>query len=110
MTEHAYDAPDLSPKDFLLAVMHDESVPMSLRLKAAHTVAPYVYTPVLPKEPPVLTIRIGGIPNLYGDDLDKLLSMKPTLCIKCGHYMPVPCVPKQEQDLDLECSPVSGHA
>lgn len=38
---HAYDDPDLSAVQFLLAVMRDQSVPLYLRMKAAHVVAPY---------------------------------------------------------------------
>lgn len=38
---HAYDNPDLSAVQFLLAVMHDRDVPMYLRLKAARAVAPF---------------------------------------------------------------------
>jgi hypothetical protein len=38
---HAYDNPELSAKEFLLAVMRDRDVPMYLRLKAAHAVASY---------------------------------------------------------------------
>jgi hypothetical protein len=38
---HAYDNPELSAKEFLLAVMRDRDVPLYLRLKAAKAVAPY---------------------------------------------------------------------
>ena len=37
----AYDAPDLSPKEFLLAVMRSNRLPLSERVKAAEAVAPY---------------------------------------------------------------------
>jgi hypothetical protein len=32
---HAYDAPGLSPKDFLLAVMRDRTAPLGARIEAA---------------------------------------------------------------------------
>jgi hypothetical protein len=38
---HAYDNPELSSVQFLLAVMHDQTVPMYLRMKAAQAAAPY---------------------------------------------------------------------
>jgi hypothetical protein len=43
--DHAYNAPDLSPLAFLLAVVHDPSVPISMRILAAHHAAPYVAAP-----------------------------------------------------------------
>jgi len=38
---HACDDPNLSAKEFLLAVMHDTTLPLSTRIKAARDVAPY---------------------------------------------------------------------
>jgi hypothetical protein len=38
---HAYDDPTLSPKEFLLAVMHAKHLPIAERIKAAEAVAPY---------------------------------------------------------------------
>jgi hypothetical protein len=41
---YAYNDPDLSPKEFLLAVMRSTHLPLSLRIKAAEGAAPY-FTP-----------------------------------------------------------------
>ena len=41
---HAYNDPDLSPKEFLLAVMRSQHLPLSFRIKAAEAAAPY-FTP-----------------------------------------------------------------
>jgi len=38
---HAYNAPDLSPIEFLQAVYNDSSLPMSIRIEAARGVLPY---------------------------------------------------------------------
>jgi hypothetical protein len=66
--DHPYNAPDLSPLAFLLAVVHDHSVDINLRIKAAEAAAPYV----APRQgikwedrDPLdqLTIIIGGIPD-----------------------------------------------
>jgi hypothetical protein len=40
--DHAYDDPNLSALDFLLAVMHDPTTDMADRIKAAETAIPYV--------------------------------------------------------------------
>jgi hypothetical protein len=42
---HAYNAPGLCPLQFLQAVYHDPTVPMSLRMQAAEAAAPYVAAP-----------------------------------------------------------------
>ena len=41
---HAYDEPNLSPKQFLLAVMRSQHLPLTIRIKAAEGAAPY-FTP-----------------------------------------------------------------
>jgi hypothetical protein len=41
VTERAYNDPTLSPLDFLLAVMHDTHLPVSIRMDAAKAAAPY---------------------------------------------------------------------
>ena len=41
LMSHAYDNPDLSAVQFLLAVMRDQSVSLHLRLRAAQAVAPF---------------------------------------------------------------------
>jgi hypothetical protein len=40
-THHAHDAPGLSPKEFLLAVMRDRTLPLSTRMEAAAAALPY---------------------------------------------------------------------
>jgi len=61
---HAYDDPNISPRQFLLAVMHDLSVPLSARMDAATKL---LYLPPEPPPPPEprLTIRIEGFPSLH---------------------------------------------
>jgi hypothetical protein len=57
---HTYDNPRLSGKEFLLAVMHDPTVDIHDRIKAASTLLrlfPYDW------DPPAFTYRIGGIPD-----------------------------------------------
>ena len=41
---HAYNDPDLSPKEFLIAVMRSTHLPITIRIKAAEAAAPY-FTP-----------------------------------------------------------------
>jgi hypothetical protein len=60
---HPCDAPGLSPKEFLLAVMHDTTLPLSTRIKAARDVAPYILAAPRPVAQPRCTIVIGGIPT-----------------------------------------------
>jgi len=57
-THHSYDAPGLTPRAFLLAVMHDRHAPIRDRIKAASTLLrlyPHDW------DPPAFTYRIGGI-------------------------------------------------
>jgi hypothetical protein len=42
--DHAYNDPSLSPLQFLLAVLHDPTVDMDDRIKAAEAAFPYVST------------------------------------------------------------------
>jgi hypothetical protein len=64
--EHHYDGPDLSPKEFLLAVMNDPAVPLSLRVDAAHRVAPYVCQPAGTwYHQPTINIRIPFLPGQF---------------------------------------------
>jgi hypothetical protein len=42
MSDHEYDDPNLTPLQFLLAVMHDHSVDINDRIKAAEYACPYV--------------------------------------------------------------------
>jgi hypothetical protein len=56
---HAYNAPDLSPKEFLLAVMNAQHQPMSIRIAAASALLPYTHpSPRTQTIPPRCTIVI----------------------------------------------------
>ena len=59
---HPYDASGLSAKEFLLAIMHDPSVPLGRRIEVACELLklwphPWDYVP------PAYTIVIGGLPE-----------------------------------------------
>ena len=56
MTKHLYDDPTLTPRQFLEAVMHDPSVEMHLRNRAAD----YILR-IWGNEPPAYTVRISSI-------------------------------------------------
>jgi hypothetical protein len=58
MTDHAYDAPNISAKDFLLAVMRDPTVPLNLRVTAADLVAPFMHPSLPQNRTPVYTVRV----------------------------------------------------
>jgi hypothetical protein len=131
-TPHAYDAPGLTPRDFLRAVMCDRQLPLSDRMEAASRLL-YLYPHDW--DPPRLRYHIGGIPHChslstdsgpgagmertefnshfsafaqkgptYSGDKPGTLNIEtiiedirsgnfptPTLCTRCGHYMPYPC-------------------
>src|SRR5262245_63674907 len=58
---HAYDAPNISAKEFLLRVMHAPDVPIKDRIRAASAllrIYPHDW------DPPRLKYIIGGIPDL----------------------------------------------
>jgi hypothetical protein len=57
---HACDAPGLSPKQFLLHVMHDPDVPIRDRMDAAVKLLRTYGEDAF--GPPAFTYRIGGIP------------------------------------------------
>src|SRR5262249_46859294 len=59
-TAHPCDAPGLSPRAFLLAVMHDPQLPVRERMKAASALLR-----IYPRDwdPPSAKIIIGGIPH-----------------------------------------------
>jgi hypothetical protein len=69
----AYNNPDISPQDFLLAVMHDERLPMASRIDAATKVAVYVHARLAQVTQDItagVTIRIeGGLPELPGTNI-----------------------------------------
>jgi hypothetical protein len=61
-TAHAHDAPGLSPKQFLLRVMHAPDAAIRDRIRAASTLLrlyPHDW------DPPAFTYRIGGIPHCH---------------------------------------------
>jgi hypothetical protein len=55
---HAYNDPELDSTEFLRAVMHDPSVPLSLRTKAAAHLAPYEHPTLPPAREPSCVIHI----------------------------------------------------
>jgi hypothetical protein len=64
---HAYDAPDISPLEFLQAVYHDKSLPIAIRIEAAHRLLPFTEPrpPCSPSREPRLTIRIPYMSELF---------------------------------------------
>jgi hypothetical protein len=71
--DHAYNEPELSPKEFLLAVMHDRRVPLSARMDAAAKVAVFEH-PRLAQvsqdmNAAVKIIIEGGLPALPGTNI-----------------------------------------
>jgi len=59
---HAYDAPDLSPLQFLTEVMHAKHLPLDMRIKAASALLPYTNSsPRSQTIPPRCKIIIGGL-------------------------------------------------
>jgi hypothetical protein len=64
--EHPYNAPGLSPLQFLQEVYRDSSVPMYLRMLAAERAAPYEHCPVFVQREPWpgehrIVIKIEGL-------------------------------------------------
>jgi hypothetical protein len=60
--DHEYNNPKVSPKEFLLAIMHDRTVPMCMRIEAATMVAPFYTTPqATVKVHPTCIIKIPGL-------------------------------------------------
>jgi hypothetical protein len=59
---HAYNDPDLSPIEFLQAVMHAERLPLDTRIQAAKALLPYTNSFPRPINHTIgCTIVIGGI-------------------------------------------------
>ena len=59
---HACDAPNLSAKEFLLAVMHDRTLPLATRIKAASALLPFTNSVPRPTNSvPRCKIVIGGL-------------------------------------------------
>jgi hypothetical protein len=74
-TAHAYDAPHIGPRAFLLAVMHDRHAPIRDRIKAASTLLrlfPYDW------DAPRLKYIIGGIPSEALGPCQSRPAMEPT--------------------------------
>ena len=71
--EHEYDDPQLSPKEFLLAVMRDKRLPVAARVDAAAKVAVYEHPRLQQVNQDLtagVTIRIeGGLPALPGTNI-----------------------------------------
>ena len=66
---HACDAPNLSAKEFLLAVMHDRTLPLATRIKAASALLPFTNSVPRPTNSvPRCKIVIGGL-KPYNMDL-----------------------------------------
>jgi hypothetical protein len=60
---HPYNAPGLSPLEFLLAVMNSERLPMATRIQAASAALPFTtpYPRATRNQEPQCTIVIGGL-------------------------------------------------
>jgi hypothetical protein len=71
--DHAYNEPELSPKEFLLAVMHDRKVPLAARMDAAAKVAVFEHPRLAQVSQDLtagVTMRIeGGLPALPGTNI-----------------------------------------
>jgi hypothetical protein len=71
--EPAYNAPGLSPQDFLVAVYSDKRLPMASRIDAASKVSVYMHPRLAQVTQDItagITIRIeGGLPALPGTDI-----------------------------------------
>ena len=69
----AYNDKTLEPRDFLLAIMRDEHLPVSIRMDAAAKVAVYIHARLQQVTQDVkggLHIRIeGGLPDLPGTNI-----------------------------------------
>jgi len=129
---HPCNAPNLTAKQFLLAVMHDPQLPIRDRIRAASALLR-----IYPHDcdPPSAKIVIGGIPDCASlstssdpgatderlgnnshsrdfahtgttrmtddpgspnietiiEDIKSGHFPEPTLCARCGHFMPYPC-------------------
>jgi hypothetical protein len=66
---HPCDAPGLTPLGFLLAVMHDPTLPIATRIKAASAALPLTESVPRSTAPaPSCTIIIGGLPPCHSFD------------------------------------------
>ena len=71
--DHAYNDPDIDPREFLLAVMRDKRLPIAVRTDAATKVAVYMHPRLAQVNQEIVggvTIRIeGGLPALPGTNI-----------------------------------------
>lgn len=71
--EPEYNNPEITPQDFLLAVMRNRKLPMAARIDAATKVAVYVHARLAQVTQDItagVTIRIeGGLPELPGTNI-----------------------------------------
>ena len=79
--DHEYDNPEISTKEFLLAIMRDRRLPLAARMEAATKVAVYEH-PRLAQTTQDLTAGVkilieGGLPNLPGTDIIMPTSTAP---------------------------------
>jgi hypothetical protein len=79
--EPAYNDPDLSPVEFLNALMHDTRLPIPMRIEAAKAVSVYIHPRLAQVTQDVtagMTIRIqGGLPDLPGTNIIMPTHEKP---------------------------------
>lgn len=72
-SDHAYNDPDLSPKEMLLAIMRDQRLPLPIRMEAATKVAVYEHPRLAQTNQDIsggLRIVIeGGLPALPGTNI-----------------------------------------
>lgn len=69
----AYNNPELSPQEFLVALMHSTNLPIPMRIEAAKAVSVYIHPRLAQVTQDVtagITIRIeGGLPALPGTNI-----------------------------------------
>jgi hypothetical protein len=65
---HAYDNPQITPKNFLLAVMHDPTVGLSTRIEAARMALPFTCNQPAATRVSSVTIKVSPVSI---DDLQK---------------------------------------
>jgi hypothetical protein len=103
-SDHAYDDPNISAKDFLIAVMHDPTVPLRLRMTAADKVAPFMHPSLPQNRPAAFRIKIPELPDFSPElwaDLFHALR-----CYRAG-VLPFPTT---DPETGLDFTKVKGHA
>jgi hypothetical protein len=80
--EPAYNNPDISPQEFLVAIMRDTRLPIPIRMEAATKVSVYIHPRLAQVSQDItagMTIRIeGGLPALPGTNIIMPQNAKPT--------------------------------